>query len=703
MPDLLLELHSDEIPARMQAQAAIDLQRLLEGALSERVAPGVSVDCHVTPNRLCAMVEGLPDISAGQVEERRGPRAGAPDKAISGFARSAGVEVGDLQLKTIPSGTFHFALTEKSGRPLATVIAEVVPEIIRSFPWPKSMRWGDGKLRWVRPLNSVLCILHEAGVARVVEFEAGGLNSGRSTRGHRLMSPGTFEVNSADEYRQRLREAKVILDASERIESIRSQLDRIAADSGLEVIEDAGLLEENAGLAEWPVVLLGEIDGRFRMLPPEILVTTMRSHLRFIALRAPESDGISHFAAVSNRIAGDGNRTILDGNRRVLNARLGDAEFAWNNDLATFGEKGATAELHGKLGRVTFHGDLGSQGQRVDRIRQLAMEIAETIGADAGLTGAAADFVKLDLLSETVGEFPELQGVIGRNLAERLELDETIGKACEQQYWPSGPEDMVPSDPVISALAAADRIDQIAGFFSIGLAPTGSRDPFALRRAALGYVRIVLENGLRLDTSGLLRSSLEKLQAQQPAERTQETTESEPTVLQPMEFIHERLVNYLAGHGIRADIIAACISAKDSVDLRLVELKARKLQDFLNIPGNEVLVQGFRRASNILKGLPDDDPGLKGDCNPALFSQPEESSLFTRQREVHEATHAWLDEKSLAAAIMALSGLVAPINGFFENVRVNVDDDALRTNRIRLLAAIRRDILAFADLSRVDV
>ena len=703
MPDLLLEFHSDEIPARMQAGAGRDLRRMLESAFRKSISPDAAVEVHVTPNRLCAVARDLPLATCGDIEERRGPRAGAPERAIEGFARSANVAMDELEKRETASGTYYFAVKERPGRPAAEFIAEIVPEVVRTFPWPKSMRWGTGKLRWVRPLNSILCILCDSTGARTIEFEIDRLQSGNTTIGHRFMAPQQFEVNSLEEYRSGLRRAFVVLDANERLETLKSQILELANSAGLVVVEDEALLEENAGLVEWPVALLGEIDKRHRDLPSEILVAAIRTHLKFVSLCEPGSDRISHFAAISNKIAKDGNRTILEGNKRVVDARLGDAEFAWHNDLRKFRSKGAVDGLRAEMDRMTFHNDLGSLGQRVDRIRTLATGMAASFGADAGQTGSAAEFIKLDLLSDTVGEFPELQGVVGRRLASEIGFSPLVGLACEEHYLPAGPNERVPHEPLVVALAVADKLDQIAGFFGIGLAPTGSKDPYALRRAALGIIRLLLENRLRCRLEAILMDAAGLLKSQGVRGFDEGRVLPDQLVRNAMQFIHERFLNHLAAEGLRQDVIAACIAAPDADDLHLVELKSRALQAFLELPGNVSLVQGYRRATNILKGVPEGASGTSGECDPDLFSTGEEALLFAGQRSVAQDIAGLLSEGNAASAVVAMSGLVEPINGFFENVRVNAEDARLKDNRIRLLSLVRNAISGFADLSIVEV
>ena len=700
MPDLLLEIHSDEIPARMQAGAADDLRRMLESALGEQVSSKVEVCVHVTPNRLCAVAGNLPETTAGATEERRGPKDGAPEKAVLGFARSAGVEVEELEKRQTGSGTYYFAVKSRPGYPIADALGEIVPDIIRTFPWPKSMRWGTGELRWVRPMNSVLCILHDASASRTVEFGIGELRSSNTTTGHRFMAPHRLEVGSFEEYRTRLRESFVILDAGERLELLRSQIRELADGAGLSVVDDEPLLEENAGLAEWPVALLGEIDQRHRELPSEILVAAIRTHLKFLSLCEPGTDRISHFMAVANKAAKDGNRTILEGNRRVVDARLGDAEFAWENDLRRFRAQGAIPELRAELDRIAYHSELGSLGQRVDRVRDLAARLAGKVGADCDLTAEAAEFMKLDLLSDTVGEFPELQGVIGRRLASEIGLAPIVGLACQQHHMPAGPDDRVPSDPVVVALAVSDRLDHLAGFFGIGLVPTGSKDPYSLRRAALGVIRLVLENRLRLQVAGILEEAAKLLESQELRGFAGDSKRPEEAVPAAVHFIHERLINYLVADGMRQDVVLACIAAPGADDLHLTDLKSRALQEFLEVPGNERLVQGYRRANNILRGLSDVPPGA---CDLKLFTCDEERVLHRKLQVAADEISDGLAEGDPASAIAAMSALVDPINDFFETVRVNSENEVERTNRIRLVSSVRDAISAYADLSLVEI
>ena len=498
MPDLLIELFSEEIPARMQAKAAEDLKRRMTDGIVKAGLTYAGAAAFSTPRRLALTVQGLPDESPTVTEERKGPREDAPEKAIEGFLRGAGIGREALELRDEKKGRAYFATITKPGRPASAIIAEVLEQVIRDFPWPKSMRWGATALRWVRPLHSILCILtDDAGEARVVDMDLGGIRTGNTTEGHRFMGHGRFAVSSFDDYRTRLTRDFVMLDADARAEHIWQDATNQAFAAGLEVVEDRGLLAEVAGLVEWPVVLMGRIDNGFLDLPPEVLQTSMKEHQKFFSVRNPKSGRIERFVTVANVETIDHGATILAGNQKVLAARLSDAKFFWENDLRIVREKGLEGMAAG-LRDVTFHNKLGSQADRVERIAALAREIAPLVGAKPDLAAEAARVCKADLQSEMVGEFPELQGLMGRYYAQAAGHDDGVPEACEEHYKPLGPGDAVPSAPVSVAVALADKIDTLTGFWAIDEKPTGSKDPYALRRAALGVIRLVLGNGLRI-------------------------------------------------------------------------------------------------------------------------------------------------------------------------------------------------------------
>ena len=493
MPDLLLELFSEEIPARMQVRAAEDLKKLVTDGLVEAGLTYESAGAFATPRRLVLSVEGLVAESPSLREERKGPRVDAPEKALEGFLRSTGLTKDQLERREDKKGDVWFAVIDKPGRPAAEIVAEVVPGVIRAFPWPKSMRWGAGDLRWVRPLHRILCVLTTEAGAEVVPFEVGGIASGDQTEGHRFMAPGAFSVGSFEDYELGLARRNVILSSATRAEKIWHDAEQLAFAQGLEVVEDKGLLAEVAGLVEWPVVLMGDIGADFLGLPAEVLQTSMREHQKFFSVRNPKTGRIEKWITVANRETADGGAAILSGNSRVLAARLSDAKFFWENDLRV-----PLVEMAKPLENVTFHAKLGTQAERVERIAALAREIAPLVGADADVAEQAARVVKADLASEMVYEFPELQGTMGMYYAKAAGLPDEVAAAAAEHYAPLGPSDDVPTAPVSVAVALADKIDTLTGFWAIDEKPTGSKDPYALRRAALGVIRTTLELGARV-------------------------------------------------------------------------------------------------------------------------------------------------------------------------------------------------------------
>ncbi len=506
MPDLLIELFSEEIPARMQTRAADDLKRLVTDGL---VAAGLTyahAGAFSTPRRLTLTVEGLLASSPTTREERKGPRVDAPDKALEGFLRSTGLTRDQLQARDDKKGQVYFAVIERPGRPAAEIVAEVLEATVRGFPWPKSMRWGAGSLRWVRPLQSILCLLTDEAGAAVVPLDIDGIPAGDTTEGHRFMGQGRFAVSSFEDYEAKLKRAHVLLRAEDRAEHIRNDAAQMAFAQGLEVVEDPGLLAEVAGLVEWPVVLMGEIGADFLDLPPEVLQTSMKEHQKFFSVRNPATRRIEKFVTVANIETVDEGATILAGNQKVLSARLSDAKFFWENDLRNIDRNGMSGLAQG-LASVTFHAKLGTQAERVTRIATLAREIAPLVGAKPDLAEEAARICKADLMSEMVYEFPELQGIMGRYYAIRAGHDDGVPEACELHYKPLGPSDEVPSEPVSVAVALADKIDMLTGFWAIDEKPTGSKDPYALRRAALGVIRLLLSSGLRLDLTEVVGTS----------------------------------------------------------------------------------------------------------------------------------------------------------------------------------------------------
>jgi glycyl-tRNA synthetase beta chain len=750
MPDLLIELFSEEIPARMQTRAAEDLRRLMTEALVEAGLTYAGAAAFATPRRLTLWVQGLPAESPATREERKGPRVDAPEQAIEGFLRGAGAARDDLEIRDEKKGQVYFATITRPGRPAAEIVAEELDKIIRSFPWPKSMRWGTGSLRWVRPLHSILCILtDEAGEAQVVPVEIDGIRAGHTTRGHRFLAPEPFSVTSFEDYQVKLKRAHVVLDAAERAAMIWQDAGNQAFAAGLEMVEDRGLLAEVAGLVEWPVVLMGAIDAAFLDLPPEVLQTSMREHQKFFSVKNPGSGRIERFVTVANIETQDHGATILAGNQKVLAARLSDAKFFWENDLRTVRERGLEGMAEG-LADVTFHNRLGSQADRVSRIAALAREIAPFVGADADLAALAARVAKADLQSEMVYEFPELQGLMGRYYAEAQGLAPEVVAACEAHYAPLGPSDAVPSAPVSVAVALADKIDMLTGFWAIDEKPTGSKDPYALRRAALGVIRIVMEGELRLRLDRFIDAQLLRQKIELNREVAEEgeidtleeilveiadhgvfgaalravrdrlkdggkaldtgngsllhkVVEAMPDLSDNLlSFLHDRLKVHLRDEGLRHDVIDACLAMPGNDDLTLLVHRARALDDFLKTDDGENLLQGFKRANNILRQAEEKDGVEYSYGADVKFAETEEEkALFSALDTAEPRIAAALDAEDFARAMAAMAALRAPIDAFFEAVQVNADNEVIRRNRLNLLSRIRRVCLQAADLTRV--
>ena len=739
MPDLLLELFSEEIPARMQGKATDDLKKLVTEALVEAGLTYASAGAFSTPRRLALTIEDLTAESPTTREERRGPRVDAPEKAIEGFLRGAGVAKEDLQVRPDKKGEVYFAVIEKPGRPAAEIIAEVVPKIIRNFPWPKSMRWGTGSLRWVRPLHSILCLLSDESGAEVVPFAVDGIAAGNTTEGHRFMAPGRFAVSSFDDYEAKLTAAKVTLSAEARQEAIWHDATNMAFAAGLEVIEDKGLLVEVAGLVEYPVVLMGEIGDEFLELPPEVLQTSMKEHQKFFSVRNPKTGRIERFITVANRETADHGATILAGNQKVLSARLSDAKFFWENDLRV--AKAGMAPWLEALENVTFERRLGSQAARIERIATLARDIAPMVGADPDDAATAARIAKADLSSEMVFEFPELQGVMGRYYAEAAGHAPEIAAVAEDHYQPLGPSDDVPTAPVSIAVALADKIDLLTGFWVIDEKPTGSKDPFALRRAALGVIRIVLTNGIRVQLDRLFDAQILQHQIRPLTDAEEETVldtileeiarhgvfssavraiidrfgDKRPAWIEAitghkpdksddlLAFFHDRLKVHLRGEGISHDVIDASLSKPPKDDLALVVSRARALQSVLATPDGENLMQGYRRAHNILtQAEAADGVEYRFGADAKFAETEEERALFSALEAAKSVIAPALESEDFAVAMSAMAGLRAPIDAFFEAVQVNTDNQVVRRNRLNLLHQITEICEEVADLGKLD-
>ena len=766
MPDLLIELFSEEIPARMQTRARDDLRKLVTEGLVEAGLTYASAGAHSTPRRLVLSVEGLTAESRPVREERKGPSVSAPAQAVEGFLRSTGLTLDQLERRAEKKGETFYAVVEKPGRPADAIVAEVLDGVIRSFPWPKSMRWGSGALRWVRPLQSILCLLSDEAGARVVPLTVDGIVAGNTTEGHRFMGNGRFTVTGFDDYAVKLKRAHVVLDTAEREAAIWQGAQNLAFAAGMEVVADPGLLAEVAGLVEWPVPLMGRIADAFLGLPPEVLQTSMKEHQKFFSVRNPKTGRIEGFVTVANIEAADGGAVILKGNQKVLAARLSDAKFFWENDLRV--AKAGMGEWAEGLKSVTFHNKLGSQAERIERIAALAREIALLVGANPDDAEQAARLAKLDLRSSMVGEFPELQGVMGRYYAlEALKATpprppsrgpgeteggpgsspvrvSAIADAARDHWRPKGEGDAVPTEPVSVSVALADKIDTLTGFWAVDEKPTGSKDPFALRRAALGVIRLVLGNGVRVELfmsfgtriaahagrsaadeksntamklweglaaeghgdlgAKLFWESMEKVKiAEGSEEGEQKLQDLSAKTFDLLAFFHDRLKVYLKDQGIRHDIIDACLAMPGNDDLTLLVKRATALSETLKTEDGANLLQGFKRANNILsQAEAKDGVEYSFGADPKFSETDEERALFAALDTAEATITPAMQAEDFATAMSAMAALRAPIDAFFTAVQVNSDNQIVRRNRLNLLHRIRTICSGVADLTRIE-
>jgi glycyl-tRNA synthetase beta chain len=742
MPDLLLELFSEEIPARMQAKAAEDLRKLVTDRL---VAAGLVYEgakAFATPRRLALAVHGLPVKQKDLREERKGPRVGSPQGAIAGFLKSAGLaSIEQAQIvHDAKKGDFYTAVVERAGRPALEVIAEIVPSIVRVFPWPKSMRWGAGSLSWVRPLHSILATFGpETEEPEIVRFAIDGLESGDVTRGHRFLAPAPFTVRRFDDYVQKLEAAKVVLDAERREHVILTDAKHLAFAQGYQLVEDQGLLSEVAGLVEWPVVLMGAFDPSFLNIPSEVIRTTIRNNQKCFVLADAAGKLAAKFILVANIEATDGGKAIVAGNERVIRARLADAKFFYETDLKTPLEKRLS-----KLSEIVFHDKLGTQIERVERLERLARELAAKVNADPVQADRAAGLAKADLVTDMVGEFPELQGIMGRYYALAQGEADSVARAIAEHYRPLGPTDHVPKDPVAVAVALADKLDTLVGFWSIDEKPTGSKDPYALRRAALGVIRIILENDVRLSMLRIidfaskpilgrgyyLSRAKDLLEIQTIASRfvsdvlhrwaeriagstggghhpAEPVPELEPVASRLAQnllaFFAERLKVYLRERGARHDLVDAVFALEGQDDLLMIVRRVEALAQFLDTVDGKNLLAGYKRATNIIRiEEKKDERSFIGAANPHHYHQAEEVALADAIGIAkHEAVAAVADE-DFAGAMRAMAKLRPRVDAFFDKVTVNADNAIIRENRLRLLNEIREATKAVADFSKIE-
>ncbi|MES5481717.1 glycine--tRNA ligase subunit beta [Bradyrhizobium sp. INPA03-11B] len=743
MPDLLLELFSEEIPARMQAKAADDLRRMVTDKL---VAEGLVYEgakAFATPRRLALTVHGIPARQPDLKTERRGPKIGAPDAAVQGFLKATGLKsLDEAKIQKDAKGDFYIALIEKPGSAAIDVIAEILPAIIRTFPWPKSMRWGarsakSGSLTWVRPLHAITATFGlETEEPDIVKFSVDGIEAGQTTYGHRFMAPGAISVRRFEDYEAKLKAAKVILDPQARKDIIVEDAKELAFAQGLELVEDQVLVDEVSGLVEWPVVMMGSFEKEFLSIPDEVIRATIRNNQKCFVVRDPKTGKLTNkFVLTANIEAPDGGKTIVAGNERVIRPRLSDAKFFYETDLKTRLE-----DRLPKFEQIVFHEKLGTQAARIRRIQDLAVEIAPWVGADQTKSARAAQLAKTDLLTEVVGEFPELQGLMGKYYAEAQGEEGSVAAACEEHYKPQGPSDRVPTNPVSVAVALADKIDTLVGFWEINEKPTGSKDPFALRRAALGVIRLLIENSVRMPLRGpisraafLVWSDLGNAKTLDIVGRVRDVSRyvnysgnltidaralADEGISLPLAdlneklnslgrdllgFFADRLKVQLRDQGARHDLVDAVFSLGGQDDLLLVVRRVEALGKFLDSDDGKNLLAGTKRASNILAiEEKKDKRTFDGAPDAALYKLDEEKALAAAIEQVKAEASTAVAKEDFAAAMSAMAKLRPAVDAFFDKVKVNDDDPKVRENRLKLLNEIRAATRAVADFSRIE-
>ncbi|MBF0304072.1 MAG: glycine--tRNA ligase subunit beta [Alphaproteobacteria bacterium] len=689
MAELLLELFSEEIPARMQARAADDLKRLIGDGLTAAGLSFARAESFVTPRRLTLVMEGLPTAQPDVSEEKRGPRVGAPEQAVAGFLKSAGLaSLDQCEQRDSGKGAFWFAVIRREGRPTAQVLDEVIGRALAEFPWPKSMRWATHKVRWVRPLHRILCLFDGA----VVPIAFGPVTASDQSEGHRFMAPGAFAATGFADYAAKLDAAKVVLDPAARMAMIRDGVASLAAAEGLTVKPDEGLLAEVTGLVEYPVPLLGRIDDAFMDVPPEVLTTAMRAHQKYFSLLDSNGKLASRFGVVANRFAPDGGKAIIAGNERVLRARLSDAKFFWDGD-----RKHSLESRLPRLAESIFHAKLGTLADKVERMRVLARHMTFYIpGASAQVAERAARLAKCDLFAEMVGEFPELQGIMGRYYALADGEDPAVADAIAEHYSPAGPNDRCPTAPVSVAVALADKIDTLVGFFGIDEKPTGSKDPYALRRAALGVIRLIVENGLRVPLAAFFALAHGQYGGGLPRDAASTTADL-------LDFFADRLKVHLRERGVRHDLVVAIFALGGEDDLVRLLARVKALGDFLASEDGANLLVAYRRAANIVR-IEEKKDGATYDGEPdeALFEQDEERALSAQLAEVRGAAGALAQHERFGELMGVLATLRRPVDAFFDQVTVNTERPELRGNRLALLSRIGAAMGEVADFSKIE-
>ncbi len=709
MPELLLELFSEEIPARMQARAAEDFARLVTAGLKAAGLSFGKVEKFVAPRRVGLAVADVPAARADVREERRGPRVGAPEQALQGFLKSVGLaSIAQCEQREVKGAAYYFAVIEQKGGATAAALPDIITAAIRGLAWPKSMRWAATRFTYVRPLHGIVAVFDGKGVPG--RFDCGGgtvIEFGNKAYGHRFLAPGFVEVADAATYRGRLKRVFVIADPAERRERIRQEARALAMTHDLTLKEDEALLDEVTGLVEWPVPMLGRIDAESMALPPEVLITSMRAHQKYFALETPERAMAPHFLVVANMVTEDGGSAIIAGNERVLRARLADARFFWDTD-----RKVRLADRVKALDSITWHAKLGTSGEKVRRVRALAAEIAKHVpGADAGKVDRAAELAKADLTTGMVGEFPELQGVMGRYYALHDKEDAAVANAIAEHWGPVGPSDTCPTAPVSVAVALADKIDSLVGFFAIDEKPTGSKDPYALRRAALGVIRLLVENGIRLPLAPTIASAWSLLSrlaashsANPPAPPREGFAEKPEAVARDLlDFFADRLKVALREKGVRHDLIDAVFALGGEDDLVRLLARVEALRSFIESDDGRNLLVAYRRAANIVKiEAKKDKRDDYGAPDAARYAQDEEKALAAALDTVATESGTLVGREDFAGAMRLLAGLRRPVDAFFDKVTVNAPEAALRLNRLALLQRLAATMDRIADFSRIE-
>jgi len=693
MPELLIELFSEEIPARMQARAADDLKRLVTDSLKGAGFTFETAEAFATPRRLTLVVDGLPEKQPDLCEERRGPRVDAPEKAIEGFLGSVGFEsVDQCVTRETDKGTFLIAEIEKKGEASADVLPGLLAEAVANLPWPKSMRWAHTGFRWVRPLHAVVAVFGGKALHGSIDLQGGEMPFGDTTAGHRFLAPDTIAVTGFDDYRKKLRAAKVMLDPAERRQAIEAGLAAQAKERGLSVKADPGLLDEVTGLVEWPVPLIGLIDPAFMDLPPEVLTSSMRAHQKYFSLETPDGKLAPFFGVIANMETADSGAQIVAGNERVLRARLSDAKFFWDQD-----RKQSLASRAPALKEIVFHAKLGTLDEKMDRVQALADALTDYIGgADKDRVRSAARLCKADLVTGMVGEFPDLQGTMGRYYALHDREHADVADAIAEHYSPLGPNDRCPTAPVSVAVALADKIDTLVSFWLIDEKPTGSRDPFALRRAALGVIRLIVENKLRIPLRGVFLRARKNM----PEIAVDDT---DAVIDSLLDFFADRLKVHLRERGVRHDLISAVFALGGEDDLVRLLARVEALENFLGSDDGANLLTAYKRAANIVRiEERKDKASYDGEPDSAVFAVAEETALHTALGKAADSAKSALASEDFTVAMSAMSALRPPVDAFFDKVTVNADDSLMRANRLRLLSAIGGTLHQVADFSKIE-